>query len=55
MFLCLRGKRNAETPHDASPHALMSPRQRPVPKFLKNMFYSTNLQNIHPKTWHIHK
>ena len=49
MFLCLRGKRNSETPHGASPHALMSPRQRPVPKSLKNMFYSTNLQNNSPQ------
>ena len=35
--------------------SISPPRQRPVPKSLKNMFYSTNLQNIHPKTWHIHK
>ena len=29
--------------------SISPPRQRPVPKFLKNMFFSTNLQNIHPK------
>ena len=69
--LCSRGKRLTQTSNLMSlcpsvsrvsgfrppprRQSFSPPRQRPVSKSLKNMFYSTNLQNIHPKTWHIHK
>ena len=35
MFLCLRGKRNAETPHGASPHALISSASAACPQILE--------------------
>ena len=35
MFLCLRGKRNAETPHGASPHALISSALAACPQILE--------------------